>query len=330
MNKTVAYGGQAVIEGVMFGGRYVQVTAVRRKDGRIETYETVSRPSPLIRILRRIPFVRGMVALIEAGISGAKHLQFASERYELDEAPDRPDDEKVASPSQLEMILGVAVAGVLSLLFGKMLFTALPAFLASVLFDRYISNLIVQNLIEGGIKTLLLLGYLFLISQAPAIKRLFQYHGAEHKVINAYEAGVELTVENVQQRSTLHYRCGSSFIVLTILIGVVLYSFFSYENVWDRIVTRLLLLPIVVGLSYEMLRFTNAVRDIPILNYLGYPGLWLQKLTTREPRDDQVEVAIAAFERMRTLDNQYAEKAAVSSKVPIGMTGLTGDEPLGK
>ena len=273
MNKPVAYGGQAVIEGVMFGGSYVQVTAIRRKDGRIEP-ETISRPS-LSRTLRRIPS-SGEWSPDRSGISGPTP-HFASERYELDEAPDRPDDEKVASPSQLEMILGVAVAGVLSLLFGKMLFTALPAFLASVLFDRYISNLIVQNLIEGGIKTLLLLGYLFLISQAPAIKRLFQYHGAEHKVINAYEAGVELTVDNVQQRSTLHYRCGSSFIVLTILIGVVVYSFFSYENVWDRIVTRLLLLPVVVGLSYEMLRFTNAVRDIPILSYLGYRD-WASKI----------------------------------------------------
>lgn len=330
MNKEVAYGGQAVIEGVMFGGRYVQVTAVRRKDGSIETYETISRPSPLVIILRRIPFIRGLVALIEAGISGAKHLQFASERYELDEDPDHPEEEKKSTSSQVEMVVGVAVAGVLSLLFGKMLFTALPAFLASVLFDRYVSNLIVQNLIEGGIKTLLLMGYLYLISLTPAIKRLFQYHGAEHKVINAYEAGVELTVDNVQKRSTLHYRCGSSFIVLTILIGVVIYSFFSYENVWDRILTRLLLLPIVVGLSYEMLKFTNAVRDVPVLNYLGYPGLWLQKWTTREPRDDQVEVAIAAFQRMRVLDNLYAEKAAVSPKVSIGMTGLTGDEHLGK
>lgn len=329
MDKNVAYGGQAVIEGVMFGGCYVQVTAIRRKDGRIETYETISRPSPFVRALRRVPFIRGMVTLIEAAVSGAKHLQFASERYELDEDLERADEAKASSPSQVEMILGVAVAGVLSLLFGKMLFTALPAFLASLLFDRYISNLIVQNLIEGGIKTLLLLGYLLLISQTPPIRRLFQYHGAEHKVINAYEAGVELTVDNVQQRSTLHYRCGSSFIVLTILVGVIIYSFFSYENVWDRIATRLLLLPIVVGLSYEMLRFTNAVRDVPILNYLGYPGLWLQKLTTREPRDDQVEVAIAAFERMHALDNQYAEKAGVSPNVSIRMTGMTR-EPLGK
>ena len=107
---------------------------------------------------------------------------------------------------------------------------------------------------------------------------------------------------NVQAQSTLHYRCGSSFIVLTIIVGTILYSFFSYENVWDRIGTRLLLIPIVIGLSYELLRLTNALRDIPVLTYLGYPGLWLQKLTTREPDDQQVEVSIVAFEKMQALD----------------------------
>ena len=147
-------------------------------------------------------------------------------------------------------------------------------------------------------------------------------------MINAYEAGVELTVDNVQQRSTLHYRCGSSFIVLTILVGVIIYSFFSYENVWDRIATRLLLLPIVVGLSYEMLRFTNGARcSHPQLSRLS--GSVASKLTTREPRDDQVEVAIAAFERMHALDNQYAEKAGRLPNVSIRMTGMTR-EPLGK
>lgn len=153
------------------------------------------------------------------------------------------------------------------------------------------------------------------ISQTPLIKRLFQYHGAEHKVINAYESGEDLTVENVQKQSTLHYRCGSSFIILTVIVGVILYSFFSYDNVWDRIFTRLLLIPVVIGLSYELLRITNALRDVPVLTWLGYPGLWLQKLTTRQPEDDQVEVAIAAFNRMHQLDQEAAEPINGSSLV---------------
>jgi len=138
------------------------------------------------------------------------------------------------------------------------------------------------------------------------IKRLFQYHGAEHKVISAYEAGVELTVKNVQQFSTLHYRCGSSFIVFTVIVGVVIYSLFPYESFLERIIQRLVLLPLVIGVSYEVLRFTNSLRDVPVLRYLGYPGLWLQLLTTKEPTDDQVEVSIASFNRMRELDRQAA------------------------
>ncbi|QKI81924.1 DUF1385 domain-containing protein [Kroppenstedtia eburnea] len=308
--ETVAYGGQAVVEGVMFGGRHAQVTAIRRKNGEIEMFEQTRGKRTGLNLLKKIPLIRGVIALVESSASGSRHLQFAADRYELE-----PGEEPEQTSSRLELILGVAVVGVLSLVIGKMIFTALPALLASILFDGLVTNLILQNLIEGAIKTLLLLGYLLAISQAPLIKRLFQYHGAEHKVINAYESGEDLTVENVQKQSTLHYRCGSSFIILTVIVGVILYSFFSYDNVWDRIFTRLLLIPVVIGLSYELLRITNALRDVPVLTWLGYPGLWLQKLTTRQPEDDQVEVAIAAFNRMHQLDQEAAEPINGSSLV---------------
>lgn len=307
--RPTAYGGQAVIEGVMMGGRHAQVTAIRRKNGDIETYELTKKSNATLDLLKKIPFFRGIVALIESSASGAKHLQYATDRYDLEPGQEQPEENQ---GSKLQMILGVTVVGVLSLVIGKSIFTALPAFLASVLFDGTVHNLILQNLIEGTIKTILLLGYLFAISQTSMVKRLFQYHGAEHKVINAYESGAELTVENVQKQSTLHYRCGSSFIILTVIVGVVLYSFFSYDNVWDRIMTRLLLLPAVIGLAYELLRFTNAMRDVPILTYMGYPGLWLQKLTTKEPLDDQVEVAITAFNRMRELEEQTVKSSTSS------------------
>lgn len=300
--KAVAYGGQAVVEGVMFGGRHTQVTAIRRKNGEIEMFEQTRNHHTRLNLLKKIPFIRGVIALVESSASGSRHLQFATDRYDLE-----PGEEVEETTSRLELILGVAAIGVLSLVIGKMIFTALPAFLASILFDGIVTNLIMQNLIEGAIKTLLLLGYLLSISQTPLIKRLFQYHGAEHKVINAYESGADLTVKNVQKQSTLHYRCGSSFIILTVIVGVILYSFFSYDSVWDRVLTRLLLIPVVIGLSYELLRITNAVRDVPVLTWLGYPGLWLQKLTTRQPEDDQVEVAIAAFNRMVQLDQKATE-----------------------
>ena len=190
----------------------------------------------------------------------------------------------------------------------------MPAVLADVLFKQWVTHNILQNLIEGVIKIVLLLVYLFVISQTPLIKRLFQYHGAEHKVINTYEAGVDLTVENVQKSSTLHYRCGSSFIIFTVLVGVIIYSFFHYDSLWERVYQRILLLPLVIGASYEVLQFTNRLRDTPVLRILGYPGLLLQKLTTKEPEDQQVEIAIASFKKMMELDQETEKgKLAITS-----------------
>ncbi|WP_028775605.1 DUF1385 domain-containing protein [Shimazuella kribbensis] len=314
--NVVPYGGQAVIEGVMFGGRNTQVTAVRRKNGEIETLELEKKQIPWVNTLKKIPLLRGLVSLIEASASGAKHLQYATELYEQDEEEGTTAKKvETKKTGKLEMMIGVAIIGVLSLIIGKVIFTVLPAALASWIFDPYIKNMILQNLIEGGIKTILLLSYLWGISRTPIMKRVFQYHGAEHKVISAYENLEELTVKNVQKYSTLHYRCGSSFMIFTVIVGVIVYSFFTYDSVWDRVLTRLLLLPVVIGLSFEVLKLTNAARDIPILQYLGYPGLWLQKLTTREPDDEQVEVAIAAFQRMRQLDEAYITKNQSSSTV---------------
>jgi len=157
---------------------------------------------------------------------------------------------------------------------------------------------------ESGIKLLLLLTYLYFISLTPLIKRVFQYHGAEHKVINCYEAGLDVTVENVQAQSRLHYRCGSSFILFTVFVGMFLYFFVPTDPLWLRILDRILLIPVVLGISFEVLQATNACRNIPVLRFLGYPGLWLQLLTTREPKDDQVEVAIASFNMLLQVEQQ--------------------------
>ncbi|MEJ8545452.1 DUF1385 domain-containing protein [Brevibacillus borstelensis] len=304
-----SYGGQAVIEGVMFGGKQVTVTAIRRKSQEIEYFEAPRNEIPWVKVLKKIPFLRGIVGLVEASANGAKHLNFASERYSMESG----EEEASAGPSKLQMILGVAVVGILSFLFGKFVFTLVPVFLADLLFGKWITNQYAQNILEGVIKLILLLGYITAIAQAPIMKRLFQYHGAEHKVINAYESGVDLTVENVQKFSTLHYRCGSSFLIFTVIIGVVIYSFFSYDSLWERVVQRILLLPVVIGVSYEVLQFTNKLRDTPVLRLLGYPGLWLQKITTREPDDSQVEVAIAAFQKMREREREMTNPGLVSA-----------------
>lgn len=315
--QPVAYGGQAVIEGVMFTGKTVNVTAVRKKDRSIAFFETPKVEKIWVTRLKKIPFLRGIVALIDASAKGSQHLNFSAEAYaseEGEESEAKPDKKSLGD--NLTMILGVAVVGVLSFVFGKVVFTLVPAAVEELLFGGAFDNIFLHNLIEGFIKLALLVGYILLIAQTPLIKRLFQYHGAEHKVITAYEHGDPLTVEHVQKYNTLHYRCGSSFIVLTVIVGIFLYSLpvFEWNSIWERMGIRLMLLPIVIGLSFEVLKFTNSVRNVPLLRYLGYPGLWLQLLTTKEPTDDQVEVAIASFERMLEADRRNATRPVESSQ----------------
>jgi uncharacterized protein YqhQ len=304
------YGGQAVIEGVMFAGSNVHVTVVRRKDGTLDYLEVPKTEISWVQSLKKIPLLRGIVGIIEASAKGAQHLNFSAEAFAEEESEGSTPAKKEEKPgffSNISMLLGVALIGILSFLFGKFVFTLVPVFIEQLLFQNLFSNQILHNLIEGIIKIILLIGYIYFISLTPMIKRLFQYHGAEHKVISAYEAGVELTVRNVQKFNTLHYRCGSSFIVFTVIVGVIIYSFLQYDSLWERIIQRIILLPLVMGVSYEVLRFTNSLRETPVLRYLGYPGLWLQMLTTKQPEDDQVEVSIASFNRMREAETRILE-----------------------
>jgi len=304
---TSIYGGQAVIEGVMFAGKHVHVTAVRRKDQQITFFEVPKKPQRILPKFKRIPFLRGVIGIVESAAKGSQHLTYSAEAYAEDESgPEEKSADKPKERWNLTMILGVALVGVLSFVVGKLIFTLVPTFLESMIFGQAFENKILHNLLEGAIKIVFLLVYLWFISQTPLIKRLFQYHGAEHKVISAYEAGAELTVENVQKFSRLHYRCGSSFIIFTVIVGVIIYSFFDWDTMGERILQRIVLLPIVLGVSYEVLRWTNALRDIPVLKWLGAPGLWLQLLTTKEPNNDQVAVSIASFNRMRELDRQVS------------------------
>lgn len=297
--ETPVYGGQALLEGVMFAGKDHMVTAIRRNDDSIDYFHVMKEKKPIYQKLKKIPFLRGVIALIESAGFGSRHLQFASERYDVN--PGEEEEATEEETSKLQMILGVAVVGVLSFLFGKFVFTLVPMFLAEF-FKPWLPGKTVQILLETGFKLILLLAYLYVISMAPIIKRVFQYHGAEHKVINCYEAGMDLTVENVQKQSRLHYRCGSSFILFTVVVGLFVYFLVPTDPFWVRLVSRILLIPVVIGISFEVLQATNAVRNVPVLRYLGYPGLWLQLLTTKEPKDDQVEVAIASFKKLHEVE----------------------------
>lgn len=297
--QTPIYGGQALIEGVMMGGKEHTVSAIRRNDDSIEYFYVKKEKKPALQRLKKIPFIRGIVAIIESAANGSKHLQFAGDRYDVN--PGEEVEESAEEGSKLQMILGVAAIGVLSFLFGKFIFTLIPVFLAQ-LFHTWFPGKAAQILLESGFKLVLLLGYIYFVSLTPLIKRVFQYHGSEHKVINCYENGLPLTVENVQAQSRLHYRCGSSFMLFTVIVGMFIYFLVPTDPFWLRIVDRILLIPVVLGVAFEVLQWTNACRNIPVLRYLGYPGLWLQLLTTKEPKDDQVEVAIASFNKLLEIE----------------------------
>ncbi|MEG0260846.1 MAG: DUF1385 domain-containing protein [Lysinibacillus sp.] len=284
----------------MFGGKEHTITAIRRNDDSIDYFHYKKVQKPFFQKLKKIPFVRGVIALIESAGVGSRHMQFSGDRYDVTPGE---EEENVEEGSKLQMILGVAVVGVLSFLFGKFAFTLIPVFLAE-LFSKWVPGKTGQILLESSFKLIFLLLYLYIISLTPIIKRVFQYHGAEHKVINCHESGMEVTVENVQAQSRLHYRCGSSFILFTVIVGMFVYFLVPTDPFWLRIVNRILLIPVVLGISFEVLQATNACRNVPVLRFLGYPGLWLQLLTTKEPKDDQVEVAIASFNKLLAVEKQ--------------------------
>lgn len=313
------YGGQALLEGVMFAGKDDTVTAIRRKDHSIEYFHIPKKKNKVAMKLKKIPFIRGIVALVESAGIGSRHLTFSSDRYDVLPGEEENSEEM----SKLTMAIGVAAVGVLSFLFSKFVFTLVPVFLAEFL-SFIAPGKTAQILLESFFKLTLLLVYLGLISLTPFIRRVFQYHGAEHKVINAYERKLPLTVENIQAQSRLHYRCGSSFILFTVIVGMFIYFLVPADPLWLRLVNRILLIPVVLGVSFEVLQLTNAVRNIPVLKYLGYPGLWLQLLTTKEPDDEQVEVAIASFEKLLEVEihgvaalDVVKENESESSSTPI-------------
>lgn len=296
MTKNI-FGGQAVPEGVMFQNKELMVTAIRRNDQSIDYFEMKKQPKKWMTTLKKIPIIRGNVALIESAIYGSKHMDFAADRYDRDPKDDGQIAEEKQKENLAKMVLFTVVVAVVSFLVGQFIFTLIPAFVAH-LFGGWVSGTFGQVLIETLFKLVILLLYLYVLSLTPMVKRLFQYHGAEHKVINAYEQGYDLSVDNVLKASRLHYRCGSSFILFTVIVSFVLYMFVPYEPLYVRVLNRIALIPLVLGFSFEVLQITNKLRNVPVLKYLALPGLWLQLLTTKEPKADQVDVAIHSFNRL--------------------------------
>lgn len=293
------YGGQAVIEGVMFGTGKHTVTAVRHADDSLSYYYLERQSKPWAQKLKKVPLIRGVIALLESTKIGGQHLNYSAEQQE---EPEKEPEKKRSKIIDTSLYIGIAILGVFTFLFAKFALTLIPVFLAGLLQPIFPGHAL-QVVLESVFKLILLVTYLLAISQTKLIKTVFQYHGSEHKVINCYESGQELTVANVQKATRLHYRCGSSFILFTVIIGMFVYFFFPTDPFWLRILSRILLIPVVMGISFEVLQATNKCRNIPVLKYLGYPGLWLQLLTTKEPTDKQVEVAIASFKALQEIEH---------------------------
>ena len=297
MAKKFYYGGQAVIDGVMMRGQKTVVTAVRRPDGGL-----AMDVQPLSTIytgwMRKVPLIRGIIVLIEAMVLGIKAL-FYSANVSLEE-----EGEKISG-----WLIGAIVA--VSLILAVALFFIAPLFLTKLL-DPYIRSSLVFHLIEGLIRVAIFILYLKLVTLLPDIKRVFAYHGAEHKVVNAHEHGVPLEVEAVKGFDTAHRRCGTSFLFAVLIIAILVFAFIGRPSLLVMVLSRIILLPAIAALGYEMIYFGANHAKNRVVRVLVAPGLWLQTLTTRQPNDNQLEVALSALRKVVEVD-QLEETTQVSS-----------------
>ncbi len=283
MTKKLSVGGQAVIEGVMMRGPGKLAVAVRKPNGEITVdLKDAGSVSDRYPILKK-PFLRGVVSLVESLSYGMKALSFSAQAS-------GEEEEGEESMSSLELAGTIAVSVGLAVL----LFVVLPTGAMKLLQNEGFSPMVL-NLCEGLLRLGIFLLYIWGISRQKDIQRVFQYHGAEHKTIYTYEHGLPLRVENVRPFSTLHPRCGTNFLMIVMLISIFIFTFRGWPSLWERILSRILLMPVVAGISYEIIRFAGKHMDKPWVRAAILPGLALQKLTTRQPDDDQIEVAIASL-----------------------------------
>lgn len=286
-------GGQAVIEGVMMQSKDYRAIAVRKSNGEIEVKKEKIKSWIKDKRIDKIPFLRGSFVLFETMIEGMKSLNYSSEFFLDDEEEDVIDKflKRIFKDKANEAIMAVSL--ILAMLLSVGLFVLIPTSIGG-LFSSFIHNNIVLNLIEGLIRIGMLILYMLLISRNEDIKRTFMYHGAEHKTIHCYESGLELTVENAKTFTTLHPRCGTNFLFIVMATSIILFSFFGWPNILTRIVMRILCIPIVAGISYEIIKFLGKYNNI-LSKIVAYPGMMLQHITTKEPNDEQLEVAIKAL-----------------------------------
>lgn len=291
MNDKITVGGQAVIEGVMMRGPKKVATAVRTPEKKIQLQiKDVNSISERFPILKK-PLLRGCVSLGESLVMGIRSLSYSAQM--AGEEDEQLSDKELASTIVFAFVLAA------------ILFVAIPTG-AAKLFHFITEDPVFLNLMEGALRLLIFLGYIAAISAMKDIQRVFQYHGAEHKTIACFEAGEALTVENVRKHTRLHKRCGTSFLLIVMLVSIFVFAFLGWPDLWLRILSRVILLPVVAGISYEIIKL-SANSDNCVLGWAIKPGLWLQYMTTREPDDDMIEVAIESVKAVLPED-----------KIPVG------------
>jgi len=281
MSEKVQYGGMAVIEGVMMRGAKKIAVAVRKTDGSIELEEEAVSDLPMRYPFLKWPFLRGTYVLIDSMVVGIRILN-KSANMSLDD-----EEEELTSGEML-------VTGLLAFVLAILLFVVLPTAIVHY-GSRFLGGVLIQNIVEGIIRIIFFLAYVWVIGRMQEIDRVFMFHGAEHKSIFTYEAGEELTVENARKHSTLHPRCGTSFILIVLVISILVFALLGEGNLFYRVWSRIAVLPVVAGLGYEFLKFSGKYYQNRWARILIAPGLFLQKLTTREPDDSQLEVALTAL-----------------------------------
>lgn len=297
-------GGQAVMEGVMMKNQNKYAVAVRKPDHKIEVKISQHKMSKPWEVMRKIPVLRGVVSFVDSLYLGMSTLMYSASFFEdEDEENEKKQKRESLSAEQIkaldkkekkqdDLLMGGTVA--LSIVIALGLFFALPYFLSGI-FHKITQSQMMIALFEGIIRLVIFIGYIAIISMTPDIKRTFMYHGAEHKCINCIEHGMELNVENVRKSSKLHKRCGTSFLLIVMLISILFFMFIRVDSKPLQLLLRLVLIPVIAGVSFEFIRLAGRY-DNWFMNILSQPGLWMQRLTTKEPDDDMIEVGIASVE----------------------------------
>jgi len=300
MTEKISVGGQALIEGVMMRAKNKISIVVRKSNGEFVFQDKLINNN---KIISKIPILRGMVALVGSMIVGVKALSFSAEYFaeENDDYEMSKFDQWIYDKfgDQAENLI-VGISMVMALVLAFLLFGLAPTFLSN-LFKAFTNDRIILSALEGIMKIAIFVTYLAFISHMKDIKRVFQYHGAEHKSIYTYESGQALTVENARTFGRLHPRCGTNFLTIVLLTSIIIFSFLSWESVVLRVVYKLMLLPLVAGFSYEIIKLAGKSDNV-IFKIISYPGMMMQKITTSEPDDEQLEVALEALKR--ALDNE--------------------------